>query len=63
MKRLKKLEINEKLNFIYGQNCHFMDNINFEQVEIPKSITGEKYKLLKVNLEVTISLWKISPFL
>ena len=24
-----------------------MDNSTFEQVEIPKSITGEQYKLLK----------------
>ena len=32
-----------------------MDNKTFEQVEISKSITGEQYKLLKENLEVTIS--------
>ena len=32
-----------------------MDNKNFEQVEISKSIVGEQYKLLKENLEVTIS--------
>ena len=38
-----------------------MDNINFEQVEIPKSITGEKYKLLKENLEVTISFMEDKP--
>ena len=39
-----------------------MDNSTFEQVEIPKSITGEKYKLLKENLEVSISLWKKIQF-
>ena len=36
------------------KNCHFMDNENFEQVELTKTIIGEKYKLLKENLEVTI---------
>ena len=33
----------------------------FEQVEIQKSITGEKYKLLKENLEVTISFMDEKP--
>ena len=50
VKLLKKLEVDEKkFNFLYldGENCHFMDNTTFEQVEIPKSITGEQYKLLK----------------
>ena len=39
-----------------------MDNTTFEQVEIPKSVAGEQYKLLKENLEVTIHLWKKSQF-
>ena len=46
---VEKAEVEEKkFNFLYldGESCHFMDNINFEQVEIPKSVTGEKYKLL-----------------
>ena len=30
-----------------------MDNETFEQVEIPKSIIGEHYKLLKENLEIS----------
>ena len=48
--------IEKKYNFLYidGENCHFMDNENFEQVELTKTIIGEKYKLLKENLEVTI---------
>ena len=57
---VEKTEVDEKkFNFLYidGENCHFMDNKTFEQVEIPKSITGEQYKLLKENLEVTIFLW------
>ena len=32
-----------------------MDNKTFEQIEIPKALAGEKHKLLKENLEVTIS--------
>ena len=38
-----------------------MDNKTFEQVEISKSITGEKYKLFKENLEVTISFMEEKP--
>ena len=47
-----KAGVDEKFNFLYidGENCHFMDNTNFEQVEIPKSVAGERYKLLKENL-------------
>ena len=55
---VEKVEVDEKkFNFLYidEDNCHFMDNETFEQIEIAKSITGEKYKLLKENLEVVIS--------
>ena len=61
---VEKAEVDEKkFNFLYidGESCHFMDNSNFEQVEIPKSITGEQYKLLKENLEVTISFMEEKP--
>ena len=61
---VEKAEVDEKkFNFLYidGENCHFMDNKTFEQVEIPKSITGEHYKLLKENLEVTISFMEGKP--
>ena len=61
---VEKAEVDEKkFNFLYidGENCHFMDNKNFEQVEIPKVITGEQYKLLKENLEVTISFMEDKP--
>ncbi len=61
---VEKAEIDEKkFNFLYldGENCHFMDNETFEQVEIPKLITGEKYKLLKENLEVTVSFMDGKP--
>ena len=55
---IEKAEVEErKFNFLYldGDSCHFMDNTTFEQVEISKSITGEQFKLLKENLEVSIS--------
>ena len=61
---VEKADVDEKkFNFLYidGENCHFMDNTNFEQVEIPKSIAGEQYKLLKENLEVTISFMDEKP--
>ena len=61
---VEKAEVDEKkFNFLYidGENCHFMDNTNFEQVEIPKSVAGERYKLLKENLEVTISFMDEKP--
>ncbi len=63
---LEKAEVNEKkYNFLYidGDNCHFMDNKTFEQVEISKQVTGEKFKLLKENLEVTISFMEDKPIL
>ena len=61
---VEKAEVEEKkFNFLYidGENCHFMDNKNFEQVEISKSIVGEQYKLLKENLEVTVSFMQEKP--
>ena len=61
---VEKAEVEEKtFNFLYidGESCHFMDNENFEQVEIPKTITGESYKLLKENLQVTISFMEEKP--
>ena len=61
---VEKAEVDEKkFNFLYidGENCHFMDNETFEQIEIAKSIAGEKQKLLKENLEVTISFMEDKP--
>ena len=55
---IEKAEVDEKkFNFLYSDenNCHFMDNKNFEQISISESIIGEKNKLLKENLEVTIT--------
>mgnify|MGYP003324668397 FL=1 len=61
---VEKAEVDEKkFNFLYldGDSCNFMDNNTYEQVEISKSIAGEQYKLLKENLEVTISFMEDKP--
>ena len=61
---VEKAEVEEKkFNFLYidGEKCHFMENETYEQVEIPKTIAGEQYKLLKENLEVTISFMDEKP--
>ena len=46
----------KKFNFLYEdeKNCHFMDQTNFEQIQINKSLLGEKNKLLKENMEVNV---------
>ena len=46
----------KKFNFLYEdeRSCHFMDQSNFEQIEINKSLLGEKTKLLKENMEVNV---------
>ena len=43
----------KKFSFLYKDenNCHFMDQTNCEQIQINKSLLGEKNKLLK---ELTI---------
>ena len=61
---VEKADVNEKeFNFLYidGNSCHFMDNETFEQVELSKSVVGEKYKLLRENLKVTISFMDEKP--
>ena len=61
---VEKAELEEKkFNFLYLDEdcCHFMDNKTFEQISIPKSLTEEKYKLLKENLEVNICFMDEKP--
>ena len=61
---VEKAEVDEKkFNFLYidGESCHFMDNKTFDQISISKSLTEEKHKLLKENLEVTISFMDEKP--
>jgi len=50
----------KKFNFLYEDenNCHFMDQTNFEQIAINKSLLGEKNKLLKENMEVNVHFYK-----
>ena len=50
----------KKFNFLYedDDNCHFMDQINFEQIQINKSLLGEKVKLLKENMEVNVEFYE-----
>ena len=50
----------KKFNFLYEDenNCHFMDQTNFEQIAINKSLLGEKNKLLKENMEVSVQFYE-----
>ncbi len=49
----------KKFSFLYEDesNCHFMDQTNFEQIQIKKSLMGEKSKLLKENMEVDLQFY------
>lgn len=53
----------KKFNFLFedDNNCHFMDQITFEQIAVSKEKIGEKTKLLKENLEVTINFFEDKP--
>ena len=50
----------KKFNFLYEdeKNCHFMDQTNFEQIQINKILLGEKSKLLKENMEVKVEFYE-----
>ena len=50
----------KKFSFLYEDenNCHFMDQKNFEQIQINKTLLGEKSKLLKENMEVNVQLYE-----
>ena len=53
----------KKFNFLFEDNndCHFMDQKTFEQTAVSKKKIGEKTKLLKENLEVTINFFEDNP--
>ena len=55
----------EEINFNYlyedENNYFFMNPKSFEQIEIKKSIVGDKGKLLTENLEVSVSFYNESP--
>ena len=49
----------KKFSFLYEDesSCHFMDQTNFEQIQINKSLLGEKSKLLRENMEVNVQFY------
>ena len=53
----------KKFSFLYEDenNCHFMDQTNFEQIQIGKKLIGEKSKLLKENMEVNLQFYEDEP--
>ena len=53
----------KKFNFLYEDenDCHFMNQVNFEQIQIKKSLLGEKNKLLKENMEVDVQFYEDQP--
>ena len=53
----------KKFNFLYEDenDCHFMDQVNFEQIQIKKSLLGEKNKLLRENMEVDVQFYEDQP--
>ena len=57
---VEKASLEEKnYNYLYSDenNYFFIDGKTFEQIEIKKDIVGEKGKLLKEDLEVTVSFY------
>ena len=61
---VEKAEVDDKkFNFLYSddKSSYFMDNVSFEQISMPNEIIGDKFKLLKENLEVIISLLEDKP--
>ena len=53
----------KKFNFLYEdeKDCHFMNQTDFEQIQINKSVLGEKKKLLKENMEVNVQFYDDKP--
>tara|TARA_B100001996_G_C18571683_1_gene558682 strand:- start:239 stop:802 length:564 start_codon:yes stop_codon:yes gene_type:complete len=53
----------KKFNFLYEDesSCHFMDQTNFEQIQINKSLLEEKSKLLKEDMEVSVQFYEDTP--
>jgi len=49
----------KKFSFLYEdeKNCHFMNQKNIEQIQISKTLLGEKKKLLKENMEVNVQFY------
>ena len=63
---VEKASIDEiKFNFLYEDETdyYFINQKNFEQINIKKDIVGEKGKMLTENLEVDISFYNDQPLL
>ena len=63
---VEKASIDEiKFNFLYEDETdyYFINQKNFEQINIKKNIVGEKGKMLTENLEVDISFYNDQPLL
>ena len=61
---IEKASLDEiKFNFLYSDETdyYFMDPKSYEQINIKKNTVGEKGKLLKENLEVSISFYDEKP--
>lgn len=62
--RLEKVEVFEReMQFLYndGDVYHFMDNQNFEQVEINKAMLADNAVYLSPNMNVQITFYEGSP--
>ena len=63
---VEKASIEEtKYNYLYmdEKNYFFIEPKSFEQIDIKKDLLGEKGKLLKENLEVTVSFYNNNAIL
>ena len=61
---IEKASLDEiKFNFLYEdeRDYYFINQKNFEQINIKKNIVGEKGKMLTENLEVNISFYNDKP--
>jgi len=61
---IEKASLDEiKFNFLYSDETdyYFIDPKSYEQINIKKDTVGEKGKLLKENLEVSISFYDEKP--
>tara|TARA_Y100000590_G_scaffold152753_1_gene175404 strand:- start:6271 stop:6831 length:561 start_codon:yes stop_codon:yes gene_type:complete len=61
---IEKASLDEiKFNFLYDDESdyYFINQKNFEQINIKKNIVGEKGKMLTENLEVNISFYNDKP--
>ena len=58
---LRDLQKKTCASSLTDKNSYFMDNVSFEQISMLNEVIGDKTKLLKENLEVTISLLDEKP--